>query len=135
MTFVTMYSDVMADLVYYYCWFKSACKNNNNYIELLMMFEFNKFFQDVFFFDRLKNVMLSFDQMRRDFIEDWCCLKAVPEYWKRWNIGKLDVTVHFPILHHLSSVQLEFVEFQFLMVQLLSILMLKFSATRNAYET
>jgi len=29
--------------------------------------------------------------MRRDFIEDWCCLKAVPEYWKRWNIGKLDV--------------------------------------------
>ena len=133
MTFVTMYSDVMADLVYYYCWFKSACKNNNNYLELLMMFEFNKFFQCVFWF--LWPIKKRDVKFRPDEIEDWCCLKAVPEYWKRRNIGKLDVIAHFPILHHLSSVQLEFVEFQFLMVQLLSILMLKLSATRNAYET
>ena len=61
-------------------------------------------------------------------------------YNKRWVIGKLDVIAAysdstFSNITSSVSVQLEFVEFQFLMVQLLSILMLKLSATRNAYET
>ena len=68
-----------------------------------------------------------FDRMRRDFIERLMlfesCSASYPS--KRWNIGKLDVIVHFPILHRLSSVQLKFVEFPFLLIPFLSILMLK----------
>ena len=86
-----------------------------------------------------------FDRMRRDFIERLMLhlyLKAVPVHIEA-NDGILEslmlwllvVIVHFPILHRLSSVQLEFVKFQFMMIPSLSILMLKFSATRNAYET
>jgi hypothetical protein len=66
-----------------------------------------------------------FDRMRCDFIERLMLqyLKAVPVHIEA-NDGILEslmlwllvVIVHFPILHRLSSVQLEFVKFQFMMI-------------------